>query len=753
MQSMISAGTQAFVDQSTDMIAVPNTTIVGRARIPNLANDLRASLGVERIPVQSIMQLQNEFGASGEPVFAAVNDDRGLIRFVGGWYNTVNVYGVGVTAPSSAPSSYVEVTFYGTGINLLFDGYSSSGYYPTIDGGTEQSVLAGPTSAVISGRNYSPNVVLTSSSCHGLSLGIHTVKFRNAVNVSLMGFEILNANASGYININTGTAYANGSKIVKSAASAIAYNTGVTGTKGGRVVRYLNSDGTVGQAFQAVNAAAAYLTSADHANEEVVRPYNCKEFGAGRADVFSLSFNSTARAFTLDDGTTTLVGNAVMGNDFITPVATNDFFVFTFVGTGLDITGRAAVTTPTLSTYVYSIDGGSEVSFPVASITAKKSFKVVSGLPYGTHTFKLKISALNSERMFWYDFIVYGPKKPTIPATAVELCDYNVMADFIQNTTAGLETIATGVLRKTCTRELVYTGTWLAIGSPAPVSYVGGFETAGNTINNTMSLRFFGTGIDLRFATAGNRATNVSVQFDDLAATTENFPSLVSNVYGGCAFSAGVLNQYDGAGFTGAGCRISGLPLGVHTVKFINNVALYFVINVIDIITPIHAVKSNLYADLQNTLPVGSCSLTDSRKTSMIKEILPAQKAWAQAVGLANATTSSTSFVPLADLSLTIKTSGGAIEVKTSVDLYLDASSWRGAIAIYVDGIKASGVVTGQSGTSAGAMHTMPFISAIVPVSAGVHKVDVYWRVEGGTTIYTYVDSTTNSRMLSVQEL
>jgi hypothetical protein len=74
----ISAGTQsqAYVDQSAMLTATTGTpsvgqfrsTILGRASIPNITADVRASFGVERIMIQQGYLIQNEFGPSGEPV-------------------------------------------------------------------------------------------------------------------------------------------------------------------------------------------------------------------------------------------------------------------------------------------------------------------------------------------------------------------------------------------------------------------------------------------------------------------------------------------------------------------------------------------------------------------------------------------------------------------------------------------------------------------------------------------------------------
>lgn len=824
LQSMMTAGSQGFIDQSSDMVAVQNTTIVGRAKIPNLANDIRASLGVERILTQSIMQLQNEVGASGEPVFAAVNDDRGLIRFVGNWYASSGsslAYGAGITCAGPG-YGYVEVTFYGTGINLLYDGWSSSGYYPTIDGGIEQSVLVGSSSAIIAGRNYSPNVVLTSTACHGLSLGVHTVKFRNAMNVFLMGFEILNANASGLVNINPGTGYINGQKYVNALTDSVSYkantytfttttsatvtagatytNNGQTFTvlasvtsslqlvcsgtgapaasgslvkasgtgtdpiafsafttgmaRGGRIVHYLNSDGTVGQAYQAVNSAAATLTSTDHTNEEVARTYHWREFGAGRnptgspnpRDDFSTEIGGSVvnRAFTLDDGTTTLVGNnvrtAVLSEALdVINSTTNGFITLTFVGTGLDIVIQTDVTTRSFTGCF--IDGGSTIgAVSKTGSSGKEIRKIVSGLAYGTHTVKLENTSAAQGSPSVTQFIVYQPKKPTLPSTALELCDYNVMAALVGNSTAGIETISQGVLRKEISqREAVYVGGGWALPVIYPATAVGGWQTYTGTATQYFEYTFFGTGFEVRsYSQSGSTWT---IQVDGA------YPSAVTYYGGFNSYTAGSGALTSNASTAGSGYRVVGLTLGVHKVKVALTSGTYIYTEALDIITPIHAVKSNLYADLQNTLPVGSCSLMDSRKTSMIKEILPAQKAWAQAVGLATVTTSAGSGVPMPDMSITIKTSGGPLFISYCAGVSTDAVGGQVPISIYVDGVTTGFQKNMRTQVASYSIPTGD--QAIVPVSAGTHKVDLYWFYASGGTAAT----ATAMRNLTVQEL
>lgn len=753
IQSMMGAGSQGFVDQSTDMIVVPNTTIVGRAKIPNLANDLRASLGIERIATQSIVQLQNEFGPEGQPVYAAVNDDRGLIRFVGaGWSNSTTNSGSCPRSP--VVGDYIEIVFYGTSVNLVSIGYDTTHNVSVyVDGTLSTSNMFGSSySGIISSRNCSGNQIFPTGPVS--ILGIHTLRIvLNASNVAslyVQGFEILNANASGLVNINPGVGYLNGQKYVNSAADSIAYNTGVTGARGGRVVRYLNADGSVGQSFTAVNAAQANLTLADHTNEEVVRRHSYREFGAGGSEDFSLlkqADGSASRVFTLDDGTTTLSGRSVTHLDaaqVIGLAANPSFITITFVGTGLDLL-RKDSGTGTEQTASVQVDGGAASNLSSANSAILRTEKIVSGLPYGTHTVKINWVSSTTYIFGLYGFTVYQPKKPTIPATALELCDYNVMADYALSSTTGTAgTISSGVLRKFATRENVYVGTWPALG--IDVLFLCGYSVYTSTSGSYAEYVFFGTGINIKMY-LGNSAQNftlsVGVNGGSLSGNLSSYTSAFNYTGSGLTYTnttGTVSGTSSGAsGYNGAVFSLSGLPLGVHKVRFTLNNTTTTYVDAFDIITPIHSTKSNLYADLQNTLTVGSNSLMDSRKTSMVKETLPAQKAWAQAVGITNGPTSNVTYptlVPMPDMSVTVKTNGRPIKIDYSVVCTVDAAG-AAAFAMVYPYVNGEGVIGSQRYTteavSAGSLTISG--SIVHPVAAGTHKVDLYWSRGGGTAV------------------
>ena len=94
--SELANGFQPYVDTTTNTIVATASagtpaagyfysSIVGRASMPDLSQNLKPAMGIERIMTQQIYQLQNEFGPNGEPVWATPNDQFGQIRCVGSW--------------------------------------------------------------------------------------------------------------------------------------------------------------------------------------------------------------------------------------------------------------------------------------------------------------------------------------------------------------------------------------------------------------------------------------------------------------------------------------------------------------------------------------------------------------------------------------------------------------------------------------------------------------------------------------------
>ena len=781
IQAASTSGFQGFVDQSQLMIATTVTgspaagtfysSIFNRAPIPDLSADLKPRMGVERIMTQGSLQIQNEFGPNGESVYSVLNDTYGQIRCVGlGWTNGFsNVSGTGIY--SAANGDYVEVTFYGTGLNAVAYVVNVRNFQYAVDGGGLSANLVPATvSSAVDSRNTSMNTIIPVVS--GLPLGIHTVKLQasTANGATFFGFEILNESSS--LKIQPGTSYVSGKKYVLNSQQTVSYNssfeTGSLNTRsgnstGGRVLVYQKTDGTVAKSLQNVPGSAPnYFTgSVDHSNEDVARTYHWREFGAGRTDDFSSLVNSASnKAFTLDDGTTSLNGSNVLdGSPVSVPTVeatgAGAFVSMTFVGTGLDVIYSNNANTRNTD---ISIDGVSigTLSLPATSVLHKQA-KIASGLPYGTHTVKFLRNTLDT--IFIEQLVVYQPKKPTLPAGAIELADYNIMADFV-NDTAGPASaqdvgVSSGTLYKSPMREVLYVGTWTA--SAINTTWITGFSTQSTTNTDYLELTFFGTGIEHRTWYGSTSTYSITYLIDGIAlntgANTGSTVSIHSSQLGSMAVSAaGVVSGTSGAGSGyGSKIRISGLPLGKHTLRITRNsitggdANLY--VSGFNIITPLHSYKSNVYADIQNTLPVGSNSISDNRKITPIKDALPVTKAWAQAIGITSGpSTTSTSMIPMPDMSCTIKTTGGPLDIL--FEGVFDHGTANGAAQwqIYVDGIAVTTLRDINLPTAGDEMQGMT--SIIVPVSAGTHRVDVYWDTNTGT-----LSGRTTQRILKIREL
>jgi hypothetical protein len=746
--------TESF--QSPALITAPYSAITDMSgavrKLPDPSKTIRPSMGIERIAVQSVMQLQDEKGPNGESVFAALNDDSQRIRFVGNWISTVDTQGASTV--SAVIGDYIEITFYGTGLNLLRlpDGIART-FSVTIDG------VAGPTdpypatgNAVINGRNVFANVAQNMTGT--LSLGVHTVKLTKLTsnNTQIGGFEILGNTTA--ISIPQGGMYSSGRKFTNLTTQTTAYNSGFDGSptlngRGGRVVTYVDQAGNVGKVLQQVDAAAAHLTSANHANESVIRIYKWREFGAGRPDDFSrLSGGPGTCAFTLDDGTTTLVGSAVitniLGTGDVLDCSTSGFFTFTFIGTGLDIVsgGNGSV----FDNFTVEIDGSSSVG-NITGAASPRNIRIASGLPYGTHTVKITRSVNANSGLSLHTFITYGPKKPLIPSGTTEVADYYLMADYSGSSTgpvnAGVRPIpSTGTLRKYGIRELVYSGSWPSIlgpGGAAAANENGGLNIRGSTSGDYFSYTFFGTGVEIGVV---NVATSpaVTVQLDGVAYTG------AATVGGTGTWTPGSSTLSGIGGTSGTRLKITGLSLGVHTIKVTKADGNGLDVIEINVITPIHSPKSNLYADLQNTLPVGSNSLCSNVSYGPRKD---SPKAWAQAVGITSSPTNSitTANVPMPDMSVTVKTNGGPLDLSFSGMVYSNQAIGGAYVSVffYVNGVDVGKGVAGHS-IGAGYIFCLS-MSAKIQVPAGTHKVDVYWYTGTGTAT-----ANGTNRILTVSE-
>lgn len=591
----IKSGVRPFIRQ--EGAVAPFTTIQNRALV---GSPLKAVFGNERVHVNSINKLLKETGPNGEPVFEADSGDS-RVRFIGDWFGGFGSYGNYVNSNSPYTNNKIEITFYGTGLNLMILADANArDYNVIIDNGAPVAYNANGSN-VLGNRNYKPN--LLQNVAKGLTLGWHTIRteYISGLSVLVSGFEIINESSD--ITVLSGKAYSNGYEYDIATNTVIPYKTDFdnvldvnVGTKGGRSVLYIDpSDVTIKKRLTVVGTPL-YLGAADHTNEKEYRNINWREYGRNRVDDFSTLTTASDRTFTLDDDTTTLVGSGLRANNGILDMPANaTYLTISFVGTGLDVVRQDEGDGGT-HTLEYFVDGSSIGTEVVASSSIQpRTFKVCSGLPYGSHTVKIVRNSAVAFTCGISDFIVYQPKKPVLPEGAIELAEYNIMADFVANTTAGAGTISTGVVRKASEREFVYSGTWLV---QQIASLVNGTQLNGTTSGGYAERPFFGEGFDFRFRNDPTHGANSSISIDGLILNETNFtingsgsgPAVTVSEYGTGSFNTttGVLDQ-SGTAEEGGGLTVSGLPNTQHIFRWTNNVATQGIIGTLDIITPIHS--------------------------------------------------------------------------------------------------------------------------------------------------------------------
>jgi hypothetical protein len=792
-----------------------HSTVVNRAPMFDLSKDLSVNMGINRIITQQTYELQNEFGPNGEPIFGALNDKYGQIRFVGNnlgsVFNVVDTFGARVNLPTG---NYVEITFYGTGLNVLcLQDSATRQFNAQVNGGAVgANLFPASGSTVLGGRGYSQNTVINVVT--GLAIGTHTVRINSTGSggqpIPIFGFEILNeqfltttaninsnnqltsvANTAGLIvgmdifgtnipanttisaisgntitmsanatattvgisvrfgfnciEVNPGTTWKSGKKLYNPLQNVSLFNSGfesgTLGTRGGRVAVYQKADGSIGKAVNSTNASQLNLTAADHSNEEIARVYNFRELGAARTDDFSTNLSASNRVFTLDDGTTTLVANNLTsqftnGKETISFDTNGAFLTFTFVGTGLDITQVDSANGGSDS-YTLSIDGGGAIALATAGNTAIRTTKLVSGLPYGTHTIRITRVSAATWGLRVIDFKVYQPKTPTIPTDASLIGAYNIMANYSGSaiTTGGNQADGTqipiGVLRKYNSREFVYagSGTWSFSVINATTTQTGqGFVIFNPTNGGTSQLTFWGTG----FVLYATRSSGASVDFSVTVDGALNASGTVLTTSSGTNLGGGSYRSIFNAAQDLGPNRIqfTGLSLGLHTVILTKTAgADNFSFNAFDIITPIHSHKDNGPFVLQNTLRVGSQGISDLRDIGE-RENFTAVAASVNALTGFTATLP----VPMRDMSVAIKTTKKKINISFQGGFFSSAGPAVSSIYsyLYVNG-SLVGRILQTTQNSPGALGVHNSNSFTIPLAPGEHKIDVYINVDSGT--------------------
>jgi hypothetical protein len=755
-------------------IDVPHTTIQNRAQIIDLANDMGSHMGVNRIMIEEIKRVSGEYGPNGESVYSVVNDKFDQIRVYGDIRTEVNNLGSYIRLTEEPDS--MEVTFFGTGLNLLMLNLAA-GLIPqkmnvSVDGGAA-TTLDYNGSGALSGRLYSANSVFNVVS--GLSLGLHTIKITHnsssTYGIHIHGVEVVNESAN--IDIAPGTTYIDNIQ-VDYAGGSTSYNSGWTneygtsGTKGGQVITYIDNQGNIKKDIQWVDTTTQYLATTDHSNEEVITVHNFREFGSGRTDDFSsIIADNTAKgnkAYTLSDGTTTLAssdaavwesGSALTGGVY--PVSINSNLTFTFVGTGLDLISSSGNATTTWTVDIY-IDGVLTGTLSSGWKNFNEFNQICSGLPYGSHTVRLVTTAQGGTAPTFSNLIVYGPKKPELPESCVELNSYFLMADYsvdtVTQTSPVTPSLSQGVLHKDCTREMTYVdgtgGTQdFAVVGPIANNNIGGYSVSSNRTGAYIEYTFFGTGFDFRGTTDATKSNNILVELNGVTLTSTNYPTATFSTPNDYVYnsSTAILDQSQGALKRSDIFSVADLPLGIYTVRFTNNTTNYMELSSFCIHTPIHAPKVGDTFIKQNAARVGSQGLVDNRVINEKSE----EKIKALSVGVISDYTITplpTQFTPIGDMSTLVKTSGGELNINFSGAFKHPTLGWDIVIAIFVDGERVGNPTYHLQQDPVNYTADIS-CNAIAPVEAGHHLVEIRFRTGGGGS----VTATAALRNITIQEL
>jgi hypothetical protein len=146
-----------------------------------------------------------------------------------------------------------------------------------------------------------------------------------------------------------------------------------------------------------------------------------------------------------------------------------------------------------------------------------------------------------------------------------------------------------------------------------------------------------------------------------------------------------------------------------------------------DIICPAYYPKNMNEVDgvIQNTLPVGNCSVGDMRQ--IVQANQRPGKVWAEAV-IPQQSTNSTSFVPMSKASVSVKSPGARF------DIFFDASIFSNpgtAVAVYtainIDGVPFRNDLTAPAVSNTYSGPIMSRKSVYLP--AGFHTIYLSWKV------------------------
>ena len=497
--------------------------------------------GSQRYRFSSVQLLEQETATHGSDVHSI--DGREWIRRVGSNWTYVNAnQGVWFHSDNSIAtnSEFIEITGYFNAANWITLTDSANDLNISIDGTANSSTFSSGTTAVTSplvNRFVNATSVISIPFDSTPTLGIHTLKLSNvngdylriygveliaqdttstanrskiqipAQNVVSFGKKFpISATAVHYdpFSVKTdGSAWTSPTSGTNNANSAASWPTNIDTAhslgldkwvdgssyyrpyNGGRVVKYVDSTGTIKTAVTMMPPNAKSIKSADvnkkaknapndtylptfedettDVNEdnlhEVAKTFHFREFGNGAANGGDLATYADASmlhtsddiAYVMDDGLTSFsgddTGSTGAANSGFYQNASGKKGYITFIGTGFRLNNNNSNVTDTAQC---SVDGV-QIQNAVSSASPE-----AQNLPFGTHIVTENWVTAGGSTPTFDEFTFYQPKRPPIPKDACVLADYMLMADFVQVTQDGNSYISKGVRRCDSSRDVFY---------------------------------------------------------------------------------------------------------------------------------------------------------------------------------------------------------------------------------------------------------------------------------------------------------
>ena len=504
-------------------------------------------------------------------------------------------------------------------------------------------------------------------------------------------------------------------------------------------------------------------TAVDHSDEQVSRSIHPRAFGAGDSGDWQYSSIAGAHSFLMDDGISSLWSNdgiiVTPNNQLSTQEVmtvddgTSNRGVYIFNGTGLDIVINKDNQTSDADFY---IDGVKVYDYTSGATAEYKTIKLCSGLPMGTHI--LNIHQMSSTAVqntpHIAKFIEYIPSDPSAISsvdTGNLIARRDFTADYVFNSGTELDDLSKGVNYYGPTRgwKLTDSSTAWGLAGATVYTYWDRLEGKYDTTDAIAETWFYGTGFELVMNCNSNQGTP-ELEIDG----STNFSSF--NVHESeqrFTAATGRFDLYNASSIGAYKLGVTGLTLGWHKLKITqdnthNGLSSDYLIHI--------AALGVIGGSATLTSPVGALQqicTANAGESLDIRRVKPLESEenvvnFAQARGINSYfTTTSTSLIPLPDLTVNIKTSGNPLKIDAKMIGSNNGANQISWAVIFIDGIEV-GVASAIKQGDTGNQYIGFSLNEIHNIAAGLHTVTIYLKVASGT--YTNYAARVS---LSAQEL